>query len=202
MKFPFFASFIIFILWLRYEMNKHKKLDNQTSEDFWEREARANATRRKSLDDLEYISIPFDRLPMQTMAKDESVKEYHQILESLSEQKIVNFTGLSNTDLKLQYGAPNLYVLTAYDQAYTMLARTLQQWGQLLYDNGYINDCQAVLEFALSTKTDVSGTYKLLATIYLANGEPEKLGTLMDTAKNLQSAMKKPIVRMLQEFDR
>ena len=58
MKISFFASFIIFCLWLGYEIHKHRNLEAKANEDFWEKEAAANATRRKSLDSLNYIEIP------------------------------------------------------------------------------------------------------------------------------------------------
>ena len=37
----------------------------------------------------------------------------------------MHLTGYTNTDLKLEYGAPNIKLLSAYDQRYTTLARTL-----------------------------------------------------------------------------
>lgn len=49
--------------------------------------------------------------------------------------------------------------------------------------------------------TDVSATYRLLCRIYQENGTPEKIDALYPVAQSLTSAMQKPIVRMLQEFD-
>ena len=75
MKISFFASFIIFCLWLGYEIHKHRNLEAKANEDFWEKEAAANATRRKSLDSLNYIKIPFESLPMDTLPDDPKVSE-------------------------------------------------------------------------------------------------------------------------------
>ena len=83
----------------------------------------------------------------------------------------------------------------------SLLARTLQQWAQALYDNGYEREACQLLEFAVSTRTDVSATYRLLCRIYQENGTPEKIGALFPVAQSLTSAMQKPIVRILQEFD-
>jgi len=199
MKMPFFASSIVFCIWLFYELKKQRRKEARLTESFWEREATANNTRKKPLDDLEYISIPFDFLPMNVLEEEEEVAECHRLLFALSEQRIVNLTGLSNTDLKLRYGAPNLTALTDYDQNYTVLVRTLQKWASLLYQAGYTEETKTILEFAVSTKTDISASYAMLSEIYKKNGQPQKIESLLQIAEGLNSAMKPAIVRILKE---
>ncbi len=198
---PFFASFIIFIILVSYEISKSRRQSRKNRQTYWDRENAANSTRRKPLDNLNYIAIPFDSLPMDTLKEDERVAECHKTLRLLSGSPIVNFTGLSNTDLKLEYGAPNIDLLMRYDQSYTTLARTLQQWAKLLYDAGHIQEAEQILEFSMSTNTDVSGSYRLLADIYAAQGRKDKIAGLMEQAKTLKSASRNIIVRILQEFD-
>ncbi len=198
---PFFASFIIFIILVSYEISKSRRQSRKNRQTYWDRENAANSTRRKPLDNLNYIAIPFDSLPMDTLKEDERVAECHKTLRLLSGSPIVNFTGLSNTDLKLEYGAPNIDLLMCYDQSYTTLARTLQQWAKLLYDAGHIQEAEQILEFSMSTNTDVSGSYRLLADIYAAQGRKDKIAGLMEQAKTLKSASRNIIVRILQEFD-
>ena len=201
MKMPFFASFIIFLIWLSYEISKSRRIGEKAQDAYWEKEAAANNTRRKSLGHLDYISIPFDSLPLEVMKEDEKVIEFHRILHDLADAPIVNFTGFSNTDLKLEYGAPNIDLLMRYDQSYTTLVRTLQQWAEKLYQAGYITETKQILEFSLSTDTDVSGSYRLLADIYSKEGNTDKIRELKDRAQHLKSASRHIIVRILQEFD-
>lgn len=201
MKMPFFASFIIFLIWLSYEISKSRRIGEKAQDAYWERENAANNTRRKSLDNLRYIVIPFDSLPMETLKEDEKIIEFHKTLYYLSESPIVNFTGFSNTDLKLEYGAPNIDLLARYDQSYTTLARTLQQWAEKLYQAGYVQEAKQILEFSISTDTDVSGSYRLLASIYSKEGETGKIKELEDRARHLKSASRNIIVRILQQFD-
>lgn len=198
---PFFASFIIFLIWLSYEISKSRRIGEKAQDAYWERENAANNTRRKSLDNLRYIVIPFDSLPMETLKEDEKIMEFHKTLHYLSESPIVNFTGFSNTDLKLEYGAPNIDLLARYDQSYTTLARTLQQWAEKLYQAGYVQEAKQILEFSISTDTDVSGSYRLLASIYSKEGETGKIKELEDRARHLKSASRNIIVRILQQFD-
>lgn len=199
MNFPFFASFIVFCLWLSHQIKRQCKKEDALALSYWDREAAANNTRKKPLDDVEFITIPFDSLPMRTMPENEEAEECRRLLLDLSEQKIANFTGLSNTDLKLRYGTANITFLTECDQNYTVLARTLQKWASVLYKNGYTDEAKTILEFAVSTKTDVSGTYAMLSEIYNKTGQSDKIEHLLQIAEGLQSAMKPAIVRILQE---
>lgn len=195
----FLSSFIVFCLVIAYVTRKHRRMEENAIKDFWEREARANNTRKKPLEHLPYITIPFDSLPMETMKDNPDVAEYRTLLTSLSSQKIVNLTGYTNTDLKLEYGTANITLLTEYDQNYTLLVRTLQDWAEVLYLSGYEKEAQAIMEFAVSTLTDVSHTYYLLADIYDKHGDISKKEALIETAGRLRSSMKNAIVRTLQE---
>lgn len=181
--------------------NKKNGSIQQQKEELWEKERQANSTRRKPLDDLDYIKVSVDDFPMTLLEDVPKVTDYKEIIQSLSELPIVNFTGITNTELKLRYGAPNIDLLIHYDQNYTLLVRTLQQWAQLLYEAGYLDEARCMLEFSVSTGTDVSATYRLLCRIYNEQHTPEKIGELYPVAEMLNSAMQKTIVRILQEAD-
>lgn len=168
--------------------------------NFWQKERDANNVRKKDLDTLPYISIPFDHLPMEALCENEEIKEIHNQLQNLSKHKIVNLTGISNTDLKLTYGTANITVLTEYDQNYTILARTLYKWGKLLYDENLIPQAKQVLEFGINTGSDVSGNYKLLAKIYKLEGCKEKILELSKKASSLNSLMKNSIQNSLNDI--
>ncbi len=199
MKFPIFASFIIFILVIRHNLKKHRKSADATEKSFWQEESEANSVRRKPLDHLNYIHIPTDILSMETLTEDDRVNECMETVNALSTQKIVNLTGYSNTELKLEYGTANITVLSEYDQNYTLLVTTLQKWAESLYNAGFVTETLQILEFALSTGTDVSKTYYMLAEIYRARGEQEKIAGLIQQAETLRSINRSVIVRTLAE---
>lgn len=201
MNFLIFASTLVLGLVIAIAVSKSKKTEAALLNEYWAKEAAANNTRRKPLDDLDYIRLPMEIFPMDLLSDLPKIEDYRQIILSLSECPIVNFTGISNTDLKLRYGAPNIELLTSYDQNYTLLVRTIQQWAQALYDAGYMSEACQLLEFAVSTGTDVSATYRLLCEIYQKQGTPDKIAGLYPIAESLNSAMQKPIVRILQEAD-
>ena len=200
MKFPFLASFLVFSALLTYELRKSRRNEEKSMKNFLEKENAANSVRKKDLDGLPYISIPLEDFPMNVLCDRDDIKEIHHQLNTLSTKKIVNLTGISNTDLKLTYGTANITVLTEYDQNYTVLARTLYKWGKLLYEADLVPQAKQVLEFGIETGSDISGNYKLLATIYKQEGNDNSIQELMDKASTLNSLMKNSIISSLKDI--
>lgn len=199
MKFPILASFFIFIIVLTRRIHLMRNRQESEEKSFWEREREANNTRRKSLDDLNYIQIPLEKLPTHLMTEDVNVCDCVDTLKNLSTLKIVNLTGYTNTDLKMEYGAANIAALSEYDQSYTLLASTLQKWADILWTADYKKEAVSIMEFALETRTDVSAAYYKLAEYYHAQGEDSRIASLIETAESLRSLNRNVIVRTLKK---
>jgi len=195
----FLASFLVFIIMVYTVTRKQQKLAKDREAEFWSRERRADSVRRKSLDNLNYIRIPLEAFPTHLLNDDPEVLDCIGILESLTSGKIVNLTGWSNTDLKLEYGTANIEALTEYDQNYTVLVRTLQKWADLLLGSGYQKEAASLMEFAVSTGTDISRTYYSLAEYYASQNRYEEIDRIREVAKNLRSVNRDIIVRHLKE---
>ena len=196
--FSILASFIIFAVWLTYEIKKHEKMEDNALDDFWEREHKANNTRRKSLDGLDYIKIPFECIPKSLLPYDEAVQDCLSTLERLSDKKIVNLTGYTNTDLKIEYGTANLTVLSSYDENYTLYARTIYKLAKLYLENGYESNARVLLEKGVESGTDIKDTYILLKDMYAKNHEEDKMKALIEAASSLRSANRNIILRSLE----
>ena len=56
-----------------------------------------------------------------------------------------------------------------------------------------------MLEFAVSTRTDVSATYRLLAELYIQAGQAEKIKALIPVAEGLNSSLSGHIAALLKE---
>ncbi len=199
MKLFILATLIILGSILGMLIKKHTKKTNQAEKAFWDKEFAANNVRKKPLDDLRYVTIPLDTFPLQTMADDETVQEYIDTIRILSKSKIVNFTGITNTDLKLTYGTANITVLSEYDENFTTLITTLQRWAKRLFDGGFVDDACILLEYAVSVGSDVSTSFYLLAEIYRSKGTPDKVFELIDAASSLDSKNGKTIAHTLRE---
>lgn len=199
MNLTIFASSIIFACLLFLTIRRSNRSEAQKQQEFWDREQQANQVRRKPLDDLDYVRLSLDTLPITAMAEDVAIKDCLDTLAVLAGEKIVNFAGLTNTDLKLAYGTANITVLSQYDQNFTLLVQTLQKWAKTLHQAGYISEARQVLEYAVSIHSDAGTSYRLLATIYDRNGEQEKVVALYDAALALTSPSGKTIARTLRE---
>ena len=204
MKLPFFTSFIVMGIFFNISMRRVSRKTEQREADFWEKESASNNVRKKSLENLDYIHIPYELLPFGTAGDNAILKEAEDELNALRELKIVNLTGISNTDLKLEYGTANITPLTEYDQNYTTLVCALQKWGKELYDQGRFDDAANVLEFSVKTRSDITATYRLLVDLYktklgLSEEEiPKKLDGLIPIAKSLNSLSRDNILNLIQ----
>lgn len=197
----FFATIflvLLIVIWFAYERSKSMKKARISSEQFWEKEKKANATRKKSIDDLELITIPLEELPI-TPTDDEKLQEYQDFIAFLSKKDIINLTGISNTDLKLKYGAPNFLYLSECDQHFTDLVRTLNQWGARLLELDRIKEAQQVLEFAVACRSDVSTTYQMLSSLYVQSKDSDKILNLIETAETLNTLLKDNILANLEK---
>ncbi len=210
MKYPFFASFIVFGFLFSFSMKRRTKKEKQYVDNFWEREREADSTRRKSLENLDYVAIPLQDLPMDVLGDLPEIEEYHEKLRELSGKKIVNFAGYSNTELKLEYGAPNINLLSEYDRNFEELITLLQEWASLLLQNWgeAAQTCpeeerkqaaKKVLAFAVSIGSDITASYEKLVKLYLEYGEQDKLPALKEKAQKIRSLSKPRILALLDE---
>ena len=210
MKYPFFASFIVFGFLFSFSMKRRTKKEKQYVDNFWEREREADSTRRKSLENLDYVAIPLQDLPLDVLGDLPEIEEYHEKLRELSGKKIVNFAGYSNTELKLEYGAPTINLLSEYDRNFEELITLLQEWASLLLQNWgegaqlcpeeeRKQAAKKVLAFAVSIGSDITASYEKLVKLYLEYGEQDKLPALKEKAQKIRSLSKPRILALLDE---
>lgn len=190
------AIIIIFILWLQYEIRKTSRNSEKESDLFWQREREANTTRKVDISDLNYIQLSLEKLPMED-SEDQTLNSYRDTIIKLSQKKILNLTGLTNTELKSRYGAANFNALTEYDNNYIMLVSILHKWAERLYNNGNLADCRLVLEFALTIPTDVMKSYLLLASVYMEQNEADTLDELIHRISDTTIADKDKLIEEL-----
>ena len=144
--------------------------------------------------DFSGVTLPFAQF------EDTLLKECEQQVLNLKDKKALNLTGISNTDLKMIYGAANLPLLTQYDQNFTLLVRTLNTWGKRLQELSHSREAICVLAFAVSIGSDIKATWNLLAELYAANDDLSRIEDLKASAAKLNSLMKEPILSMLDSY--
>ncbi len=182
-----------------YKRLKANRLNQAAEDAFWNRENAANSTRKKDISNLDYVDFSGVSLPF-ALFEDDLLRQCETQVLALKEKKILNLTGISNTDLKLAYGPANLAELTQCDQNFTLLARTLNTWGQRLHELSHTQEAICVLAFAVSIRSDIRATWQLLAELYHTSGDIDKIREMKESAGELNSLNKTLILAMLEEY--
>lgn len=189
---------LIFVLWLNYEIRKGKKTTQKSLDLFWQKEYDSNLTRRKDISGLDYLSVTLENLPLQDF-EDDTINSYRDTVLKLSERKMINLSGQTNTELKFEYGIANFNLLSSYDNNYTAFVSMLQKWAARLKERGYISEAQAVLEFSVFTcKTDVIQAYRMLAKIYHSQNRSDQITSLMKIIEQTKIKDKASLINELK----
>ncbi len=200
MRMPVLTCVFILIVLIAFSVRRGKDSYAREEASFWDRERRANSTRKKPIDDLKYIEVPQDLVSSELQSAYPEITEYAETLSELSGTQIVNLTGISNTDLKLKYGTANITSLSVFDQRYTLLVSTLQRIADVLVVHEDTNAARRILEYAVSIGTDVSSAYKLLAFIYASDADYDSIKALIPKVQALSTPLKDSIIASLNGY--
>lgn len=204
MKYPLLLPTLLIFAWvLHHNVKKNSGDFKQSIEDYLAKESEANMSRRKDISDLPYITVPLDTLPFDITLNDEKkqlqIAEYIKEIKALSDKKMLNLMGISNTELKASYGPANLEVLSLYDQTYAKYIRTLQLFADCIYEE-YPEKAVSVLEYCISIGTDISSTYELLGCHYLKNNNLPAFESLYEQIPDKESLSGKKIIDKLDRL--
>lgn len=172
--------------------------DKKKRDDFFDKESKANSTPKSDLSTLSYIKI--DESLLSVNSDNPEIQALLSELTDLKDKRILNLTGISNTDLKLKYGAANITELTECDDNFASLCKILNSLGKAYYDNGDILTSKKFLEYAVGIRTDITDTFVTLATIYRDNNENNRIDDLINIAGTLNSLSKQTIILKLNDL--
>lgn len=210
---PVFLIFVIlFAVWMRYEINKHSNIEANANANFLERERQANFARSADITNLDYLVIPLNELPFIGQHDGISPLKPTQVISdpirseiiscekniiALNSKKILNLNGLSNTDIKMQYGVANLQILIQYDENFSKLSRLLAKWGKLLFEAGELTAAEKVLSYAVSCKCDIEDIFIILAKIYRHNGNELGISDLIEVCSCFDDLRRENIINQI-----
>ena len=197
MNLVIFASFMLFGAWLTFQLRKSRNLNEKASVDFWENENMANSVRKKQLEESDFIHFPFDKLPPEESFDPDVIPECYTALKELSDKKMVNLNGISNTEVKMRFGTANISILTEYDGNYEMFAKNIYLLCQHLYDLDRKEEALMLSEETILTGTDSLSHYKLMIQIYREQGNFSGISWLRENAEKIRGLTKGAILRAL-----
>lgn len=193
--FPFLAIFIIFCIVLGYYIKKSDTSQQEVMDDFFEKERQSNQIRKKDISQLNYITIPFEKIPYLINTPTE------KIFFSFADKTMLNLNGISNTDVKLQYGTANLNILSEYDTNYMDMICLLPDYVNELLEAGHTDTAQMLLEFAVDTRADSRKIYNQLISIYKETNQMDKIDYLITASEELPEITKAIIQKDLSSIN-
>ena len=165
--------FILFIAVITFAIKRADSAQAKVTEEFWEKERKANSTLRGDTTDLCYITIPEKFFP-------------------LNNDKI--------NDLKHKYGILNFKKLSEYDDNFTKFVSMLPDYYNRLKEAGYESLGNELLELAVEQGADSKNVYSLLANAFISMSKTDRLAELIEKAKQLNSLSRDGIVSMLESL--
>lgn len=192
------SFFILIVSTINFFAGNTRNRDRAKKDAFWKKESEANATADKDLSSLSYI--PLSPALSEITADTPELKELKQSLMDFKDKPVVNLTGITNTDLKLRYGASNIGLLSQYDQNFSDLCILVQSFGKSLLDAGQPDDARIVFEYGVSIGSDITDTYVMLAYLYLECHQAYRIDALITNAEKLNSLSKDTIILKLKKI--
>ena len=198
MGFPILAIFIIFVIFLSVRYSQTNKAIQEKEEKFWSREEEAEHTPAKDLSTLTYISVPINDFPFGEVDSEEAAI-IEDSLREISEKKMLNLSGKTNTDLKLEYGTANFETMQEIGENFDSLLLLLCDYAKVLIEAGRYPDAITVLEFGGRIGSDISSNYTLLGDCYEFLNQPAKIEALIETVNNMGLLLGRSITKSLKE---
>lgn len=198
-----FIWFLIAIFIFRHHMRKNDKAQEKVSDSFWTKEKSSLVVRKKDLDESDYLqpSLNPDQLRPETYYDDidaSVLAKNQQYLRKLIAMKMVNFSHMSNTDIRLAYGTAMMTTIEAYEDNYSNYIRTLNTLGTELHIRGENDYAELFLKEAIHIGSDIQKTYLALGEILLQRNDLPALEALTEKARTLNSLTKDALVNHLE----
>lgn len=191
----FFVLFIVFIIYVQVKMKQGTKTP-QWNQSFWSKEKTSNFARKKDISELDYLEVDQNLLPWDDQA-DGAIQDAQDDVREILKRPILNLQGMSNADIKLNYGIANFEILSACDQNYARLIRALNQWGEALYQSEKLADAESIFSYALDIGSDISSTYITLGKIYAQTDRIEQIQPLIERVKEQDFFMRDTVIDKL-----
>lgn len=194
-----FVCFLIFIAWMHYEKRKASREEKRRSDEFWQREEKANHSRNKDISDLPFFQADTDKIPM-PQTNSENISHYQKQVLSTAKLPMMNLSQYTNTDLKLAYGVGNFKTLSDYDENFNHFLMNMSNLGKAYREADLLKEAASVYRLCLDYGSDKSTDYRALGSIYVSMKETGKLISLIDEVKQSDLPRRDALAASLEQM--
>lgn len=198
MAFPCLAVFITFclVLFFRYKYLDEKR--EKQEDEFFTKEQLARTTVGK-IQDSDYEVIPLSKFPF-NLCEDPSMIEMEEKIKDLSNEKLLNLTGISNTDVRLRFGVNHFEEATLAGEKYDELMGLLVNYATSLDDHGFSIESGLMLEHLIEMDCDIKSAWIALGKFYASTSNYDKLRELHDKVDSSKLSIKNATKEQLLEM--
>ncbi|MBQ7677452.1 MAG: hypothetical protein IJT32_04390 [Lachnospiraceae bacterium] len=195
--FPIFTIFFFFCLFVFFRIRHLQSRREERDAAFWAREEAAMHAPNADLSKVPFLQIPLERFPMGLLQTDEAGL-IEEELRTLAAKPILNLSGMTNTDIRLAYGADNFDYMQNVGENFDRLEVLLCDFAKLLIENGHSIEAIPVLEYAVENNATISSIYTLLGECYDDAGDGDALNALIATVEGRDMMMQASILDHLR----
>jgi tetratricopeptide (TPR) repeat protein len=113
---------------------------------------------------------------------------------------MMNFSNLSNTEVRLKFGTANQSIITTNEYNYNNYLRTLSEYAGIMADNNNVPEAINAYEQCIALKSDYSNHFIELGKLYKTQNMSTQLKELFEKAELLESLNKKGILEKLESL--
>ena len=197
MNFLPLTSILLAGLLINAGIRRANRIDDEKKRQYLAREKKASRTPSKNLDKIPWITVPSD-LPLNILQNDNRCRKLQEIIKKISAKKIADFSAYSSTDLKLEYGASNINMLTEADSNCIMLLRSLNELSEIYFKNDFCKEAVSLLQFAVDCGSDDPEHFEKLSSYYMEHDDLPALTALLRIAEELDSGRSERILKELK----
>lgn len=203
--FPFLLSSLLVILTIRIFMKKSSNGFQESIQDFLEKEKKANFTTKNIKNiKIRYMYPNKEILPFKEYDENNTdfkniIKKQNLVKRKMELEMAKLPLGLSNTELKSEYGVNNFEKITILEEHYNGFIRALFEWASILKDMNEKKDCEIILNECVRLEGDISQIYFHLSDIYFENNQKDKLLNLRNLVSSYELSLKEKILQYIDE---
>jgi hypothetical protein len=205
MGFPtIFAFFAIVLLLLNFRLKRLTREEHKAKVAFWQKERESLSVRKQSFSLDDYIHPDITRLQFPIL----ELEGYDQLLfdsltkkiDALSRKDMMNFSQLTNTEIRLRFGTANQTVIENNEHNYTSFIKALAEYGKLMEQHGEFNEAKNAFEICIALHSEYSQHYLSLAGLYAMEKNEEAFQQLCEKASLIDATIQSKIQDKLRAF--
>lgn len=191
---------LVAVLLITIVSSYHQGNDKRKVKEYLKQENQTYIKPKSALNDIKFIDVNFNDINFN--AKDDNAKEEINKLLAFKDLKIASFKGMTNNDLKKEYGTNNFDDVLEYQNNYEELLNQLRVTSEVLIKDEDEKSAMKLLNYAVDLGDDVTKSYTMLADLYAKNKLRKEMYHLVDTVRSNKNLSQQKIMSYISKLEK